>query len=137
MRRRLAESLLDALLYLDGHDLRNLPLRRRKEILLKIVDLPNVRVSEHIEQHGRAFYQVVAQQGLEGIVAKDGRSKYATGRRSNSWYKIKARRRDAGPGPGKSDSSGWRLAPPLHSGRVNARPTRPVNILISPLGTAG
>jgi bifunctional non-homologous end joining protein LigD len=81
------------LLYLDGQDLRNLPLRQRKEILSQIIDLPNVRVSEHIEQHGRAFYQVVAQQGLEGIVAKDGRSKYATGRRSNSWYKIKAKRR--------------------------------------------
>jgi len=81
------------LLYLDGHDLRDLPLRRRKEILFQIIDLPNVRVSEHIEQHGRAFYQVVAQQGLEGIVAKDGRSRYATGRRSNSWYKIKAKRR--------------------------------------------
>jgi ATP-dependent DNA ligase len=67
-------------------------LRRRKEILSQIVNLPNVRVSEHIEQHGRAFYRVVAEQGLEGIVAKDGRSKYATGRRSNSWYKIKAKR---------------------------------------------
>ena len=80
------------LLYLDGHDLRNLPLRQRKEILSQIIDLPNVRLSEHIEQDGRAFFQVVAQQGLEGIVAKDGRSKYATGRRSNSWYKIKAKR---------------------------------------------
>ena len=81
------------LLYLDGHDLRDLPLLRRKEILAQILNLPNVRVSEHIEHYGRAFYQLVAEQGLEGIVAKDGRSKYATGRRSNSWYKIKAKRR--------------------------------------------
>src|SRR5262249_41656009 len=51
------------LLYLDGHDLRGLPLRRRKEILSQIIDLPNVRVSEHIEQHGRDFYGVVAEQG--------------------------------------------------------------------------
>jgi bifunctional non-homologous end joining protein LigD len=81
------------LLYVDGHDLRTLPLRRRKEILSQIVNLPNVRVSEHIEQHGREFYRVVAEQGLEGIVAKDGRSRYLAGRRSDSWVKIKAKRR--------------------------------------------
>jgi bifunctional non-homologous end joining protein LigD len=94
------------LLYLDGHDLRGLPLRRRKQILSEILDLPNVRVSEHIAQHGRAFYQVVAQQGLEGIVAKDGRSKYVTGRRSNSWYKIKATRRQLAVIGGFTDQRG-------------------------------
>jgi bifunctional non-homologous end joining protein LigD len=80
------------LLYLDGHDLRNLPLKRRKGVLSQILDVPNVRVSEHIEEQGRAFYRLVAEQGLEGIVAKDSRSRYIAGRRSDCWRKIKTRR---------------------------------------------
>jgi bifunctional non-homologous end joining protein LigD len=46
------------LLYLDGHDLRELPLRRRKALLKTILpELPDVRLSEHIKGHGRAFYR--------------------------------------------------------------------------------
>jgi bifunctional non-homologous end joining protein LigD len=80
------------LLYLDGHDLRNLPLKRRKQILAQILDVPNVRLSEHIEAQGRAFYSLVAELGLEGIVAKDSRSRYIAARRSDCWLKIKTRR---------------------------------------------
>jgi bifunctional non-homologous end joining protein LigD len=78
------------LLYLDGHDLRKLPLRRRKEILVGLIDnLPNIKVSEHVQQHGTAFYDAVSRSGLEGVVAKDARSKYREGFRSQSWLKIK------------------------------------------------
>src|SRR5262249_31993014 len=56
-------------LYLDGHDIRKLPLLSRKEILEKLLrDLPNVHVSSHIEEHGRALFKAVSEQGLEGIV---------------------------------------------------------------------
>jgi bifunctional non-homologous end joining protein LigD len=78
------------LLYLDGHDLRKLALRRRKEILAGLLDnLPNVKLGEHVEQHGTAFYDAVSRSGLEGIVAKDAQSKYREGFRSQSWLKIK------------------------------------------------
>jgi bifunctional non-homologous end joining protein LigD len=78
------------LLYLDGHDLRKLPLRRRKDILAQVIrDLPNIRLSEHVEEHGKAFYEAVSRNGLEGIVAKDARSRYREGFRSHSWLKIK------------------------------------------------
>jgi len=78
------------LLFLDGHDLRNLELRRRKELLAKILHgLPDVKLSEHVAQQGRAFFEAVLQRRLEGIVAKLGTSRYQSGQRSRSWLKIK------------------------------------------------
>lgn len=82
------------LLYLDGHDLRKLTLRRRKDILARLLgNLPNVRLGEHVEQHGVAFYEAVSRSGLEGIVAKDARSQYREGFRSQSWLKLKTQLR--------------------------------------------
>ncbi len=78
------------LLYVDGHDLRNLPLVRRKELLRKILpELPSVKFSDHVEEHGVAFFKAVAKQGLEGIIAKDGASRYRGALRSHSWLKLK------------------------------------------------
>jgi bifunctional non-homologous end joining protein LigD len=82
------------LLYLDGRDLRRLPLRRRKVLLQQILgDLPNVRLSEHIEEQGVAFFQAAAAQGIEGVMAKEAQSRYQEGLRSHCWLKIKAHRR--------------------------------------------
>jgi bifunctional non-homologous end joining protein LigD len=78
------------LLYLDGHDLRSIALVRRKDILADVLHhLPNVHFCDHIAEHGMAFFQAVSEKGLEGIVAKDGRSRYREGLRSPSWLKIK------------------------------------------------
>src|SRR5262249_52063857 len=74
-----------ALLHLDGHDLRNLPLARRQQLLaLVVAELPNIRCSEPIQEHGRAFFDAVSTNGLEGIVAKEASSKYREGVRSKS-----------------------------------------------------
>jgi bifunctional non-homologous end joining protein LigD len=99
-------------LYVDGHDLRKLPLLSRKQILEKLLrDFPNVRVSSHIEEHGRALFQAVSDQGLEGIVAKEAGSIYREGVRSQSWLKIKARMRQeaiiAGFTEGKGSRAGF------------------------------
>ena len=78
------------LLYLDGHDLRRLPLMRRKALLQQIIsNLPQVVLSDHIEEHGVAFFNLVSQRGLEGIIAKDARSPYQEGQRSAYWLKVK------------------------------------------------
>jgi bifunctional non-homologous end joining protein LigD len=77
-------------LYLNGHDLRNIPLRRRKHILSQILkNLPNIRVSEFVEEKGISFFRAVRENGVEGIVAKNGKSIYQPGVRSREWLKIK------------------------------------------------
>src|SRR5438270_4787802 len=82
------------LLQRDGHDLRPLPLTRRKEILQTIIDgIPQVRLSEHVEERGTAFFKAAKEQGLEGIIAKVGKSPYREGQRTHEWLKIKPRRR--------------------------------------------
>lgn len=80
------------LLHYDGHNLRDLPLLERKEILKKILpDLPNVRYSEHFDEDGISFFKAAKEQGLEGIVGKKKDSLYRTGKRSQDWLKIKSK----------------------------------------------
>jgi bifunctional non-homologous end joining protein LigD len=77
------------LLALEGHDLRGLPLLRRKELLREV--LPSVgpiRYSDHIPEQGEAMYQQVQAMGLEGIVAKKADAPYRGGR-SAHWVKVR------------------------------------------------
>jgi bifunctional non-homologous end joining protein LigD len=80
------------LLYLDGRSLLDVPLEQRKK-LLELVLRPNARVqyAAHVETEGVAFFEAVKAQRLEGMVAKQRRSRYEPGRRSNAWLKVKAR----------------------------------------------
>lgn len=78
------------LLWLDGHDLRDAPLLRRKELLTQLVaGLANIKVSEHVEASGKAFFHAIKEQGLEGMVAKEGKSRYREGIRGKSWLKMR------------------------------------------------
>jgi bifunctional non-homologous end joining protein LigD len=78
------------LLYFDGHDLRRLPTRRRKEILAQIVPAEGrIRFSGHVEGQGCDFYKAISAQELEGMMAKNGACPYEEGRRSRDWLKIK------------------------------------------------
>ena len=80
------------ILYLEGRDLRGLPLTRRKEILREILpELPNVKYSDHILEYGKDFFEAAKANSLEGILAKRGNSPYFTGRRSKDWLKVKIR----------------------------------------------
>ena len=83
------------ILHLDGYDLTNLPLLKRKEILKQILpeDLKSIRFSDHIIGDGENFYKVAVERGLEGILAKRANSKYKIGKRSKDWLKIKTRNR--------------------------------------------
>jgi bifunctional non-homologous end joining protein LigD len=80
-------------LELEGHDLRKLPLAERKELLARVLPpLGVVSASDHIEEHGEAFFEAASEMGLEGVIAKRADSRY-TGKRSSDWVKIKCQRR--------------------------------------------
>lgn len=81
------------LLYLDGEDLRSLPLIERKtklrHLLEKIKGNDVLIFSEYIDKKGLAFFKKIKDAHLEGIVAKDATSSYLAGIRSDAWLKIK------------------------------------------------
>jgi bifunctional non-homologous end joining protein LigD len=78
------------LLELEGEPLVDLPLIERHKRLKKLLDRRNktVRLSEVFED-GEALYQAAKQQNLEGIMAKRADSRYAVGRRTRDWLKVK------------------------------------------------
>ncbi len=81
------------LLYLEGYDIRHLPLLERKELLKKLLpDMPHVRYCDHVIGKGKAFFQAVLQKDFEGIIAKQAQSPYQAGR-SQNWLKIKTHQR--------------------------------------------
>jgi bifunctional non-homologous end joining protein LigD len=90
-RGRLVYEVFD-LLWIDGESLLERPLEVRKEHLnARLGDDPRVRFTEHVVGAGLASYAAAAQRGLEGIVAKERRSRYVPGQRSRAWRKVKIR----------------------------------------------
>lgn len=78
------------LLAASGYDLRPLPLTTRKALLRTLVPtIGVVRYVDHYEHEGDKFFAAAQSLGIEGIVAKNGTSRYASGRRSREWLKIK------------------------------------------------
>ncbi len=78
------------ILYLDGHDLRKLALSERKKILRAVLPTSDrIKYSAHIVGRGKEFFKKAAGLHWEGIMGKDSRSPYRTGKRSNEWVKIK------------------------------------------------
>jgi len=76
------------LLAAEGHDLRGLPLARRRDLLrLLTADGGRVRCVEPVESEGEAFYEAVKQMGLEGIVAKRADAAHHAGRGAD-WQKV-------------------------------------------------
>jgi bifunctional non-homologous end joining protein LigD len=80
------------LLHLDDRSLLDEPLEERRRLLGEVLRPdPRVRLSEHIEADGIAFFEAARARGLEGIMAKDRHSKYEPGKRTDRWQKIKIR----------------------------------------------
>jgi bifunctional non-homologous end joining protein LigD len=77
-------------LYLDGRDLRETPLIRRKELLSKLIgtDGRAIRYSSHFVEDGKLVLQRACALGLEGIISKISQSVYISGR-GKSWVKAK------------------------------------------------
>jgi len=84
------------ILSLNGKDTRDLPLIKRKELLLKLIGKKNsiIKYSDHILEKGKAFFTITGKLGLEGMVAKRKDSRYFSGTRSSCWLKIKHQQTD-------------------------------------------
>jgi bifunctional non-homologous end joining protein LigD len=74
------------LLYLNGYDLRKVPLFERKALLKKIISKTDIQFSESFEIDGREMYKHACKTGLEGVVSKVRDSRYVSGR-VNDWVK--------------------------------------------------
>jgi bifunctional non-homologous end joining protein LigD len=92
-KRFAAEAKLYAfdLLYLNGHDLRVLPLDERREMLADVLAAQphgSISLSEEINADGKAFLNLACEMGLEGIIAKRRSAPYRSGR-GGDWLKVK------------------------------------------------
>ena len=77
------------LLWLDGHDVRKLPLRTRKRLLRGALQFHgNVRWTQHRNRDGERFFAEACRKGWEGLIAKRADSPYAA-TRSRDWLKFK------------------------------------------------
>ncbi|MGF6177697.1 non-homologous end-joining DNA ligase [Ensifer sp. 4252] len=96
-KRVAGEALFYAfdLLYFDGNDLRGMRQRERRMILEDTIEegAPIIRVSEEIEGEGAAILAQACKFGFEGIIAKDRRAPYRSGRKGD-WLKLKCNRSD-------------------------------------------
>ncbi|HVA44995.1 MAG TPA: DNA ligase D [Pirellulales bacterium] len=100
------------LLYLDGHDLRRMPLEQRKAILADLLghstSTGSIRYAEHVDAQGGKFFQEACRMGLEGIISKRRDRSYIGGR-GYDWTKTKCMRREEFVIGGYTDPEGSRL----------------------------
>src|SRR5260370_41624629 len=79
------------LIYLDGFNLTQTPLKHRKELLKNLVGSNShgvIRYREHINGSGDEFFKHACEYGIEGIVSKLANSHYESTRNRN-WLKVK------------------------------------------------
>ncbi|MBK0402028.1 non-homologous end-joining DNA ligase [Adhaeribacter sp. BT258] len=98
------------ILYLNGQDLRDLPLLERKKHLEKLLQNTGpVRYSEHRVEKGIDFFREAEKLKTEGIMAKKADSKYLTGKRSDDWLKVKTHLRQEVVIGGYTEPKGSRI----------------------------
>lgn len=72
------------ILWLDGKDLRNLPLERRKVLLRRVVQ-KNLALCDGCIGEGVSYYTAICNRDLEGVIAKERTGTYG---KSAKWFKI-------------------------------------------------
>ena len=73
-------------LYLNGYDLRKLPLIERKSRLKKLITGTDIQFSDNFEVDGAEMFAHACGIGLEGLISKVRDSRYVSGR-GNEWVK--------------------------------------------------
>lgn len=77
------------LLWLDGFDVRRLPLRSRKRLLRRGIGFADpIRLTPYRNEAGEALFEEACRKGWEGLIAKRAASTYQE-RRSRDWLKFK------------------------------------------------
>jgi DNA ligase D-like protein (predicted ligase) len=77
------------LMWLEGYDVRVLPLRSRKRLLREALSFQDgVRLTPHRNRDGEALFTEACRKGWEGLIAKRADSVYAD-TRSKDWLKFK------------------------------------------------
>jgi bifunctional non-homologous end joining protein LigD len=95
------------LLYLNGRDLRKLPLVERKAVLKKLIEKTPIQFSESFELDGREMLKHACRVGLEGVVSKVRDSRYPSDR-TNDWVKVTCAQRETLPIAGFAlDGNKW------------------------------
>jgi DNA ligase D-like protein (predicted ligase) len=97
------------LLYLDRYDARRIPLSWRKEVLRSSFDFRgSLRLTEHRETEGEAYYRRACRAGWEGVIAKNAHSEYIS-RRTRDWLKFKCGKEQEFIVGGYTDPRGSRI----------------------------
>jgi bifunctional non-homologous end joining protein LigD len=81
------------ILYLNGHNIMNFPLIKRKELLdafFSKYSFKHILKVECQTGNGRKIFEDLSAKGFEGVIAKDPESVYVPGSRNETWLKIKA-----------------------------------------------
>nr|MDP2190794.1 DNA ligase D [Rhodoferax sp.] len=81
--------------FYEGHDLRQVPLVQRRELLrglVKDAGLDHLRFSDSFESGAQDLLDSAARLGLEGVIGKRAASSYVS-RRSTDWIKVKTQLR--------------------------------------------
>lgn len=82
------------ILWLNGHDLKKLPLTERRQLLKAILPAhQQIQLSRTFDTSGIEFLEAAKKMGLEGIIAKRKDSPYHVKDRTKDWVKIKANKR--------------------------------------------
>ncbi len=80
------------IIHLNGYNLFEVPLIRRKEILKSLLEnynLKHIVYTEHVRKNGTELFEEAINKKLEGIVARNAFSPYRIDRRTRDWLKIK------------------------------------------------
>src|SRR5690606_22198302 len=81
--------------YLNGMDLRKVPLEQRRAALAEVLERSEddiLRFSEDFEESPEAMLNSACQMKMEGLIGKRAGSSYVS-RRSNDWIKLKCSHR--------------------------------------------
>lgn len=87
-KQRVQYCIFD-IIYYNGQKVASKPLIERKEILESlIVPNDNIALVQWTYGHGEEYFNLIKENGLEGIVMKRANSSYQIKKRSHDWLKV-------------------------------------------------